>query len=227
MLHSIKVRRTARYYTLGPEQGAIAEVWFVLHGYGQLAEKFVGSFSALDDGHRLIVAPEALNRFYLSGVDTPAADRPVGATWMTREDRENEIGDYVDYLDITARDIQSRLEGGRWPSRVVVLGFSQGTATAARWVATGSMRPTQLVLWGGFLPPELVAKSEGKRTHPLSPYFVVGSHDKFASAERLEEEEQRMRHAGMSYRLLRYEGGHSIQPHALEMLQQALGSAEA
>ena len=226
MHHSIKVSRTARYITLGPEEDAVAEVWFVLHGYGQLAATFVSSFNALDDGSRLIVAPEALNRFYLTGVDTPAADRPVGATWMTREDRESEIDDYVAYLDAVAAGVLSQPLGGRWPGRVIVFGFSQGTATAARWVSAGSLRPTQLVLWGGFLPPELVTKAAAHRGRLLSPYLVVGSRDKFVSAERFADEERRMREAGISYRVLRYEGGHSVSSQALTTLVRTIESRE-
>ena len=227
LLRSIKVSRTARYVTLGPEEAAVAEVWFVLHGYGQLASTFISAFGAIDDGTRLFVAPEALNRFYLTGVDTPAADRPVGATWMTREDRENEIDDYVAYLDAVANDVRSRLEGQRWPSRVIVLGFSQGTATAARWVSSGSIRATELVLWGGLLPPELATRPRASRERLPPPYFVVGSRDKFVSAERLGEEEQRMRDAAVTYRLLRYTGGHSISPDVLVTLAAEIRSRRA
>jgi len=227
LLHSIKVSRTARYYTLGPEDGAVAEVWFVLHGYGQLASTFISAFTAVDDGTRLVVAPEALNRFYLTGVDTPAADRAVGATWMTREDRANEIDDYVAYLDAVADDVCSRLQAHRWPNRVIVLGFSQGTATAARWASAGRIRPTELVLWGGALPPELLARGHPSHERQLLPYFVVGSRDKFVNAERLAEEEQRMRYAGTAYRLLRYDGGHSIPSQALATLARTIASREA
>lgn len=227
MLHSLKVNRTARYVTLGPEEGAVAEVWFVLHGYGQLASTFISAFASIDDGTRLIVAPEALNRFYLTGVDIPAADRPVGATWMTREDRANEIDDYVAYLDAVANDVLSRLEGRRWPSRVIVLGFSQGTATAARWVSAGAMRPTQLVLWGGFLPPELVTKAQATHERGSLPCIVVGSRDKFVNTERLAEEEQRMRDTGVMYRLIQYSGGHSILPDVLLRLAGEIRSRRA
>ena len=227
LLHSIRVSRTARYVTLGPEQGAVAEVWFVLHGYGQLASTFISSFGAVDDGSRLIVAPEALNRFYLTGVDTPAADRPVGATWMTKEDRANEIDDYVGYLDAVAEDVRSRLEGQRWPNRVIVLGFSQGTATAARWASAGAIRPTELVLWGGVLPPELVTRGHAPHHSQLLPYFVVGSRDKFVNSERLAEEEQRMRDAGVMYRLVRYTGGLSIPPDALVMVAGEISARRA
>lgn len=55
--HRIAVARTARYFTLGRAE---REVWFVLHGYGQLADRFLRHFDPIDDGTRLIVAPEGL-----------------------------------------------------------------------------------------------------------------------------------------------------------------------
>ena len=65
-------------------------VWFVLHGYGQLAGEFIRFFADLATDDSLVVAPEAMNRFYLVNPESaPARDRPVGATWMTREDRES------------------------------------------------------------------------------------------------------------------------------------------
>jgi hypothetical protein len=77
--HRVTVSRSTRYYTMGRPG---REAWFVLHGYGQLAERFLTECGALDDGTRLIVAPEALSRFYVD-----RAHRVVGASWMTREDR--------------------------------------------------------------------------------------------------------------------------------------------
>ncbi|MFL5521990.1 MAG: hypothetical protein ACJ8B6_13695, partial [Gemmatimonadales bacterium] len=56
--HALIVPRTARYYTLGPTHGFPRELWFVCHGYGQLAGRFLRQFAPLDDGTRLIVAPE-------------------------------------------------------------------------------------------------------------------------------------------------------------------------
>ena len=90
--HRITVSRAARYFTLGRLE---REVWFVLHGYGQLAGRFLRHFDPIDDGSRLVVAPEGLSRFYVS---ENSAER-VGATWMTKEDRLAEIDDYVRYLD--------------------------------------------------------------------------------------------------------------------------------
>src|SRR5207249_11468139 len=136
--HHIDVTRTARYFTLGGSGSGVAEVWFVCHGYGQLAGRFIRYFAALDDGTRLIVAPEALARFYLGEVTGPSANRKIGASWMTREDRLTEIDDYVRYLDALFQEVLRRLEP-RAP-RVTALGFSQGAATVSRWATLGKSR---------------------------------------------------------------------------------------
>src|SRR4051812_10601385 len=140
---SIEVPRTARYYVLGDDVGDIEEVWFVLHGFGQLARDFVHYFGVLADGKRLVIAPEALNRYYAVGTSVPAKDRPVGATWMTREDRDNEIRDYVRYLDL----LHEAVVADHPRARTVVVGFSQGGATASRWAIHGTARIDRLILW--------------------------------------------------------------------------------
>ena len=211
--HHISVGRTARYVVLGPTPKAagIQEVWFVLHGYGQLAATFVRQFEILDDGTRLIIAPEALNRFYMTGVGSaPASERPVGATWMTREDRQHEIADYLAYLDALWGSIAANLPDPL-TLRLTVLGFSQGTATAARWVSFGAAHPTHLLLWGGLLPPELDIADPNHRLRDAELRFVIGSKDGFVTDARLAEEESRMQAAGLPYEVVRYSGSHGIK----------------
>ena len=83
-----------------PPAGGFSELWVLLHGYRQLAPRFLRHMRALHAPHRLLVAPEGLSRFYLEGRPGPhRGGDPVGASWMTREDREAEILDYVEYLD--------------------------------------------------------------------------------------------------------------------------------
>ena len=90
----ILVTKTARYFTLGELNENTRELWFVLHGYAQLASDFIQDFEGLDNGTRFIVAPEGLNKFYARGFGGKPA-----ASWMTSEDRENEIIDYINYLN--------------------------------------------------------------------------------------------------------------------------------
>ncbi|MCA1790257.1 MAG: hypothetical protein LC667_10475, partial [Thioalkalivibrio sp.] len=58
--------RTARYRVLGDPASA-REVWFVLHGYRQMAGRFIRRFGPLPGAgrSRAVVAPEALSRFYI------------------------------------------------------------------------------------------------------------------------------------------------------------------
>ena len=213
--HALVVPRTARYYTLGPTHGFPRELWFVCHGYGQLAERFLRQFAPLDDGTRLIVAPEGLSRFYLDPLAQRRNDPSprVGATWMTREDRDAEIADYVAYLERLAAEIRHPLAGAA--PRIVVLGFSQGTATVSRWLAASDLRVDQLVLWGGAIPPELDLAAWSARLHGAAITLVAGDRDEYATAAAVAAEAERLSAAGVAFTLQRFDGGHSIDPAAL------------
>ena len=207
--HHLRVQRTARFYALGGSSLAPRTIWFVIHGYGQLAGDFVRYFADLANDETLIVAPEALNRFYLVSPDkTPARDRPVGATWMTREDRDSEIADYVEYLDALYDEIVG--DAPRADLRVNVIGFSQGSATATRWITHGRAPVHRLVLWGGLMPPEtnLVHGSASLRDVPLT--LVLGSRDQYVNEAMLGAEQARLDAAKIPYDVIRFEGGHAI-----------------
>ena len=60
--HFIEVTRTAKYVTLGEPSDGVRELWVVLHGYRQLARRFVRRFRDLAEPTRWIVAPEELKR---------------------------------------------------------------------------------------------------------------------------------------------------------------------
>lgn len=218
--HSIQVRRTARYYTIGPTHGFPRELWVVVHGYGQLARRFLKAFTALDDGTRLIVAPEALSRFYLDSIEERRAQSEprVGATWMTREDRESEIADYVAYLEHLTWEIRRHLAGAG--PRIVVLGFSQGTATVCRWLASSELRADQLVLWAGGIPPELDVAQWSTRLHGAALTLVAGEEDAMVPASAVVAEGERLSAAGVAFTLHRHPGGHRIEPDALKRLAE-------
>ena len=216
--HAIVVPRTARYYSLGPTHGFPRELWIVCHGYGQLAGRFIQQFARLDDGTRLIVAPEALSRYYLDAIPVRRHQREprVGATWMTREDRGAEIADYVRYLDLVAAEVRHHLAGAS--PRIVVLGFSQGTATVSRWLAATDLRADQLVLWSGSIPPELDLAAWAARLHGASITLVAGEADELATPAAVAAEAEKLSVAGVGFTLQRFPGGHTIDPTALEAL---------
>ena len=214
--HHLEVPRTARYATLGRPTPDVREVWFVLHGYRQLAARFLRRFAGIADESRWLVAPEALSRFYVGPVSgRHGPESVVGATWMTREDRETEIRDYVRYLDLLGAHI---VEGAPVGARVTVLGFSQGVHTATRWAAYGRVPARRLVLWGEHLPPDLDWGRAEDRLRGMELILVRGREDAALIPARSDEEVRKLERRGVPHRLLTYEGGHDIEPGALTQL---------
>lgn len=205
--HHISVSRTARYWMLGESSPGVRDVWFVLHGHGQLAFYFLRPFHPLAAADRLIVAPEALSRFYAEP-DRPGPPGRVGASWMTREDRLAEIADYVRYLDDLYAEVFARVPRGA--VRVTALGFSQGAATAARWACRGTARVDRLVLWAGQLPPELGDQDDRRRLGAMDVVRVLGETDPFARPEIVAAEDARAQGLGLTAPVRRFAGGHEL-----------------
>ena len=137
---------------------------------------------------------------------------------MTSEDREREIEDYVRYLDLLYDEIFSVVP--RNEVRLWVLGFSQGAATVARWVARGKADPDRVVLWAGLLPPELTAKDAIALTRRAPLTVVLGLQDDFAKPDVVAVQESRLKELGVPYEAIRFEGGHEIVPDALRSLAE-------
>jgi predicted esterase len=214
--HHLSVPRTARYYTLGDAGARVSEVWMVCHGYGQLAQPFLASFERVASPTRLIVAPEALSRFYLDRSAPPNEQPPrVGATWMTREDRDHEIADQVAYLDALHDLVRPAASAA---PRLRVLGFSQGVATIARWQAQGRARADQLILWAGAFPPDVELAGFARRLGAASVVLVAGSRDELASWAAADSQLQRFTDAGVSARLVSFDGGHRLDDATLDRL---------
>lgn len=213
----IAVRKTARYYTLGEPSPEVRDVWFACHGYGQLASEFAKEFECIEAPGRLIVVPEALSRFYLSdseGFHGP--DARIGATWMTREDRESEISDYVAYLDDLYDEVFRSVD--RDAARVSVLGFSQGGATANRWVTGGRARADRLLMWGCLLASDSDLNHAATFFRDVELSIIYGTRDRFADTGMIADYEKLLREKSIPYRLETFEGGHRMDRDTLRRL---------
>ena len=91
---TIFTQKTARYFHNKTNLSDAENIIFALHGYAYLAQKFLKKLQFLFSKNNLIVCPEGLSKFYIKGFDGQ-----VGASWMTKENREEEINDYCIYLD--------------------------------------------------------------------------------------------------------------------------------
>lgn len=216
--HRISVRRTARYVTLG-DGHVVDEVWFVLHGYSQLARHFIRWFEPALRPGRLIVAPEALSRSYFEGA---SGARRIGASWMTKEDREAEIDDYVHYFDQVADEILRDL----MPTpRVEVHGFSQGGAAAARWMTNGRHAIDRLVVWGSPLPPDLDIERLRSNLKSTPLVLALGDRDHYIHQDQMHAELARLRELRLPVQFEPFAGGHKVDSETLLRLGAGVESA--
>jgi predicted esterase len=199
--HLLTVPRSARYYQSG-DPAAAANAWIGLHGYGQLAGAFLGYLATAARPDRLLVAPEALSRFYHDN-----GHGPIGASWMTREDRDREIADYVHYLDAVRAEVAARLPRDH---RVFVLGFSQGVATLTRWLTRGTTRVAGAILWAGNVAVEVDAAALRPALGGKRLAIVAGSKDEYVKPEWFEQEKERFAKAGAECRDFTFHGGHRL-----------------
>lgn len=213
---SITVSKSARYYLLGKPSPQVEQVWFACHGYGQLAADFAQGFQVLDNGQHMVAAPEGLNRFYLrsgSGI--------VGASWMTKEDRMNEIADYSNYLDKVYADVMSLDLPHRDSLKITVLGFSQGAATASRWALTTRLPIHRLVLWGGDFPPDTAWNSVRERLGSMEIILVAGTQDPYYNRSAfLERDMSILRENRVNFTLKTFDGHHEIDTPTLKELMK-------
>ena len=210
----LKVARTARWGLIGTLDASTRGVWIVLHGYGQLAAEFAGSATWPARPNTAYVFPEALQRFYAAEPLASHATAPVGASWMTREARLDDITDNHAYLDELAAEI-----GARAPRVALgVLGFSQGAATGARWAemrARAGVPLRALVIWGALSPPEVDLAPDAPLGATALTY-VCGMRDRWVTPERIQAERSRLDAMGRNYHLNMFDGGHRLDDPTLE-----------
>ena len=208
----IRVSRTARVVSSAPWSERAERLWIVLHGYGERAEDFLARFQPVADRETLVVAPEGLSRFYLR-----TRRDEVGASWMTSRDREQEIADYLAYLD-QVHGAVSESAGAAFQETVVV-GFSQGAATASRWVAgSRAVSADRLILWGALPAAELRTREAQERLAPCRVDWVTGSEDRFTPPGKMHEACVAMQTESCPVHLTTFSGGHEIDPETLVRL---------
>lgn len=205
----IKTSRTGQIYTQGnPEKAAY--YWLAFHGYGQLAENLLRKFSSFPEDQHYIVAPEGLSRFYWKGV----SEQPV-ASWMTRLDRQDEIADYVEFID---RVHQNAGWGKQKNQHRILFGFSQGCATLWRWILNSKPEFDHLILWAGWLPEDMLYAPHLEYLQTKSIHFIHGDEDQFLTPERLIILKQRFASEKIPVTYHTFRGTHLIPRLALNMI---------
>ena len=202
----IVVNKTATYHILGNPKTA-KTIWFVLHGYGMLAEFFIKKFEPILNDDTCVIAPEGLSKFYTKGFYGR-----VGATWMTKEDRETEIKDYINYLNQLHQFICE--QNNNTDLKTNLLGFSQGGATVSRWAANEKAKFSNLILWASVFPEDM----NFEQVNTSNTFLLYGDEDEFAAEEKVNQQTELLNNKA-HFTIIKFKGKHDIPKEVL--LEQA------
>ena len=161
---NIITQKHARVFISSPKNG-YKITWILFHGYAQNIDDFFRFFEAFKNDVRFII-PEGLSRFYQKGLDGK-----VGSSWMTSEEREFEILDQFYFLNKMLRDFNIKV------AQTNVFAFSQGTATACRWINQFKLDFNKVCFWSGIIDFE---KHTNLNLNKIE--FFVGDNDRFINS---------------------------------------------
>ena len=205
---TLQIEKKARYFQLGNPGNDTSIVWVVLHGYGMLSEFFIQKFKKLENKNTLILAPEALNRFY---IDTNYGR--VGASWMTKDERQDDIKENIKYLNSLMDQIIKDIGHNRF--KINVLGFSQGGATACRWLFKSKLKFENLIMWAGDIPKDTLTEDNRLKWNDMNTHLVMGKKDELINEEMKAKFLKLVTDYKLDYKLTLYDGDHRIYPDVL------------
>lgn len=202
---------SAPYYSLNNLTDSTTDIWIVCHGYGQLAKHFIRRFDVLDHEQNFVIALQGLSRFYDS------EHKKVGASWMTKEDRETDMVNQRRYFDGV---LTNALNGRSLEDfHINLLGFSQGVSMISRMAAYKKVNFNQLILWAGGFPPELTNHDFTYLNLESKLQVVLGDRDQYYKLDRYQKEVDRMQEViGLEPNLTVFDGCHELKREVIAQL---------
>lgn len=212
MIHYFQTQKTAKVVIEGEVNPKLKTVWLVAHGYGHLASYFINKLKPILNEENLVIVPEGLHRYYLNGISGR-----VGASWMTKEEREHDIADYCNYLDEVYKKFIRPL-GEK--ITVNALGFSQGGATLCRWASSTQYKIDNLIIWGSVIPTDMNWENYLSKINVGNWIYVAGDKDEYLNPEQQHTQLDTLKRNNIQPQTVFYEGGHDIMEEPLRLLTQ-------
>lgn len=212
MIHYFQTQKTAKVVIEGEVNPKLKTVWLVAHGYGHLASYFINKLKPILNEENLVIVPEGLHRYYLNGISGR-----VGASWMTKEEREHDITDYCNYLnEVYEKFIRPLGE----KITVNALGFSQGGATLCRWASSTQYKIDNLIIWGSVIPTDMNWENYLSKINVGNWIYVAGDKDEYLNSEQQQAQLDTLKRNNIQPQTVFYEGGHDIMEEPLRLLTQ-------
>ena len=202
MKSTIRYEQTGFFRTSHVVNRTEKEILIALHGYGQLSEFFMLKLQPLFTDDRLVVVPEATNYSYLKGYTGR-----VGANWMTSYEREVAIANNHRFLNAVFENLLFKFKN---VPKITVLGFSQGAATASRWVSQLKIPIDRLILWSGGFAHDLALEPFGEQVNHAEVIMVWGTRDEMLTPEAFQKQDELIEKLPVKVKKVQFDGGHEI-----------------
>jgi predicted esterase len=215
-VHSIATTTHGRVLVRRARSSPVRGVLAGFHGYSETAAIQLARLEQIPGANAwTLVSVQALHRFYRGRA------QEVGASWMTREDREAAMADNLAYVGDA---IGLVLDAAPMP--LVYAGFSQGVSMAYRAAVRGRHPAAGVLAVGGDVPPELLADPAAA----FPPVFLArGNADEWYTAEKFDADLTALRERGVHLHAVSYDAPHEWTPAvsraAGAWLDEACGSA--
>jgi predicted esterase len=170
----VSYQTTNTYSTLNSITNRTKNIWIACHGIGFLSKYFIKYFEGLAPEENYIIAPQAPSKYYQT-----KAYKYVGASWLTKENRELETENVLNYLD-------ALLEIEQLPANknIILFGFSQGVSVVTRWLAQRKIHCDHLIIHSGSIPAEFDSASFDDLPD-LKTTIIYGTEDEYLTEEKL------------------------------------------
>ena len=191
---------TNSYSTRNKLSSATKNVWFCCHGLGFLSRYFIQYLNGLDADENYIIAPQAPSKYYQK-----SDFKHVGASWLTREETQQETENVLNYLDAVFASEEIPED-----KRLILLGYSQGVSVAMRWLASRKLNVDTLVIHSGGIPKELSPQDFDFLTTTQVELWY-GTEDEYLTEKRIYEETRRAKEMfGEALKIVPFEGKHVV-----------------
>jgi predicted esterase len=132
---------------------------------------------------------------------------------MTKENRLVDIENYISYLNqVFAKETTE----DRVLPPITLLGFSQGAATAVRWLMNAQFKPSRLILWAGLFPPDMDFDKGREVLDTIEVIEVYGKEDHYITESSLQQMEELNVKLGLQPTILKFDGKHELNYEVLQ-----------
>ena len=155
--------------------------------------------------------PQGLSKFYIERF------QKVGASWMTKEDRETDLENQRMYFKEIFRHLFGDINLKDY--KIHLFGFSQGGSTICRLAVYQKVAFDTLILWAGAFPSELAKGDFDFVKSNAQLKVVIGSEDEYYNPSKFQKEIERAEQAtGLTHELIRFEGKHVVDREVLKSM---------